>query len=128
LEPTLALRAGGEKVWGDFPYHEGAFLGGSGDLRGFPEERYLGEASLFLGGDLRFHLGTLPAILPGSFGGMVSSETGRVWFDGEDSDRWHGTYGGGLWVSLIDSFTITVSLARSDEGTRFLYGGGGFHF
>ena len=28
--PTLALRAGGKKVWGTFPFHESAFLGGPG--------------------------------------------------------------------------------------------------
>jgi len=128
LRPTLALRAGGEKIWGDFPYQEAAVLGGSGDLRGFPEERFSGDASLFFNSELRLHMGTLPVILPGSWGAMASTETGRVWLDGEDSNRWHGTYGGGLWVSIIDTFTLTMSVARSDEGTRFLYGGGGFHF
>jgi hypothetical protein len=128
LRPTLALRAGGEKIWGDFPYQEAAVLGGSGDLRGFPEERFSGDASLFFNSEVRLHMGTLPAILPGSWGVMASTETGRVWLDGEDSDRWHGTYGGGFWASIIDTFTLTLSVARSGEGTRFLYGGGGFHF
>ena len=27
--PTLALRVGGKKVWGTFPFHESAFLGGA---------------------------------------------------------------------------------------------------
>ncbi len=103
-------------------------MGGSGDLRGFPEERFSGDASFFFNSELRFHIGVLPTLLPGSWGVMASTETGRVWVDGEDSDRWHGTYGGGLWVSLIDTFTMTLSVARSDAGTRFLYGGGGFHF
>jgi outer membrane protein assembly factor BamA len=128
LQPTLAIRAGGEKIWGDFPYQEAAVLGGSGDLRGYPEERFSGDASLFFNSEIRLHLGILPAILPGSWGVMASTETGRVWLDGEDSDRWHGTYGGGFWASIIDSFTLTLSVARSGEGTRFLYGGGGFHF
>ena len=128
LRPTLALRAGGEKIWGNFPYQEAAVLGGSGDIRGFPEERFSGDASLFFSSELRFHIGSLPKLLPGSWGAMASAETGRVWVDGEDSDRWHGTYGGGLWVSIIDNFTLTLSAARSREGTRFLYGGGGFHF
>lgn len=128
LEPTLALQIGGEKIWGDFPYHEAALLGGSRGLRGFPEERFSGDASVHLGSELRLHLGTLPAILPGSWGITAAGETGRVWFHGEDSDRWRNSFGGGVWASIIDTFTLTVSLARSDEGTRFLYGGGGFHF
>jgi hypothetical protein len=128
LRPTLALRAGGEKIWGDFPYHEAAVLGGSRNLRGFPEERFSGDASAFFDSELRLNAGTLPTLLPGSWGFMASTGTGRVWLDGEDSDRWHGIYGGGLWVSIIDAYTLTLSVSRSDEGTRFLYGGGGFHF
>jgi hypothetical protein len=128
LRPTLALRAGGAKIWGDFPYQEAAILGGSQGLRGFPEERFRGDASLFGGAELRLRFGALPTLLPGSWGLTGSTESGRVWLAGEDSDRWHGTYGGGLWVSIIDTFTLTMSVARSDEGTRFLYGGGGFSF
>ena len=128
MEPTLVFEMGGEKVWGDFPYQEAAVLGGSNGLRGFPEERFSGEASLHLSTELRLHLGTLPTILPGSWGITTLGETGRIWFDGEDSDRWRNSFGGGVWASFIDTFTLTLSLARSDEGTRFLYGGGGFHF
>ena len=128
LRPTLALRVGGEKTWGKVPYQEAATLGGSRDLRGFPEERFRGDASLFLGSQLRLRIGELPTLLPGSWGFTASGETGRVWFHAHDSGRWHGSYGGGIWASFIDTFTLTLSVARSDEGTRFLYGGGGFHF
>jgi hypothetical protein len=128
LSPTLALQAGGEKAWGDFPYQEAAVLGGSRGLRGFPEERFRGDASLFGASELRVRLGSLPPILPGSWGATASAERGRVWWRGEDSDRWHDTYGGGVWASILDTFTVSLSLARSDEGTRFLYGGGGFQF
>ena len=33
--PVLALRGGGTKLWGEFPFHEAAFAGGSHSLRGF---------------------------------------------------------------------------------------------
>jgi hypothetical protein len=128
LRPTLALRAGAEKIWGEFPYHEAAKLGGSADLLGFPQERFSGDAAAFGNAEIRFQVGTLPAILPGTWGGLALAEAGRVWFEGESSSLWHNSLGGGLWVSIIDTFTLTVSVARSDEGTRFLYGGGGFHF
>ena len=78
--------------------------------------------------EARLHLGVLPKLLPGSWGITLSGASGRVWFEGEDSDRWRTSFGGGLWASIIDTFTLTLSVARSDEGTRFLYGGGGFHF
>jgi hypothetical protein len=128
FSPTLALQVRGQKVWGDFPYMEGATVGGSRSLRGFPEGRFLGDASLSAGSELRVHVGGLPKILPGSWGITVAGEVGRVWWQNEDSDLWRKSLGGGLWASIIDEFTLTLSMARSDEGTRFLYGGGGFHF
>ena len=128
LRPTLALRAGAEKVWGEYPYQEAAKLGGSSDLLGFPQERFHGDAAVFSNAELRFAVGTLPAMLPGTWGALGLAETGRVWYDGESSSKWHSSFGGGLWASIIDTFTLTLSLARSDDSTRFLYGGGGFHF
>jgi hypothetical protein len=128
LGPTLALRAGGEKIWGEVPYQEAATLGGPKGLRGYPEERFHGDASLFLNSEARLRIGDLPTLIPGSWGTTLSWETGRVWFDDQDSDRWHGSYGGGIWASIIDTFTMTLSVSQSDEGTRFMYGGGGFYF
>ena len=32
--PTLALRVGGKKLWGDFPYYEAAFLEGEAPSEG----------------------------------------------------------------------------------------------
>jgi hypothetical protein len=35
--PTLAVRVGGKKVWGVFPFTESAFLGGSRTVHGLRE-------------------------------------------------------------------------------------------
>ncbi len=116
MRPTLALRAGGEKVWGEYPYQEAAKLGGSSDLLGFSQERFHGDAAVFSNAELRFEVGTLPAILPGTWGALGLAETGRVWYDEEASSKWHSSFGGGLWASIIDTFTLPLSMARSDEG------------
>ncbi|HEX5872125.1 MAG TPA: hypothetical protein VFY65_16965, partial [Longimicrobium sp.] len=42
---VLALRAGGEKVWGDFPIQYAAHLGGSNTVHGHSWQRYTGDAS-----------------------------------------------------------------------------------
>ncbi|MFQ5551988.1 MAG: BamA/TamA family outer membrane protein, partial [Gemmatimonadales bacterium] len=39
LQPVLALRAGGKWLWGRFPFHEAAYIGGSSTLRGFRRKR-----------------------------------------------------------------------------------------
>jgi hypothetical protein len=45
-------------------------------------------------------------------------DAGRVFLDGESSDKWHSAIGGGLWVSLVDPATaMSLSVADSEEGT-----------
>ncbi len=44
---TLALRFGGGKIWGNYPFFDGLFLGGFENLRGYNRERFAGDAALF---------------------------------------------------------------------------------
>ena len=98
--PALALRAGGKKVWGTFPFQESTFLGGpgfggvgtsSGHLRGFRKNRFAGDASLYANAELRFALAPFQFLIPGEFGVFLAADTGRVFFAGDpdDADKWH---------------------------------------
>jgi hypothetical protein len=52
----------------------------------------------------------------------VLGDGGRVWFEGENSDRWHSNWGGGVWSSVVsDAATVSLSVARSNEATRFYF-------
>jgi outer membrane protein assembly factor BamA len=117
--PTLALRAGGKHVWGEFPYYEAAYIGGAGTLRGFPRQRFAGDASLFGNAELRLPLRRVYVFVPGTFGVFGLIDTGRVFFDGETSHKWHVGAGGGLWIAFLNpNNTVSVSVASGDEGTR----------
>ena len=124
LSPVLALQVGGEKVWGDYPYLGAAYLGGAENFRGAPDDRYAGDAMIFAKSELRLRLGTLSRVLPGQFGIHGMTDVGRVYLDGEDSDKWHWAYGGGLWFSFLRQHTplISVTVASSDDSTRMLAG------
>ncbi len=50
---TLALRAGGNKVFGKYPFFAGATLGGKNNLRGYNDHRFSGDAALFGQAELR---------------------------------------------------------------------------
>jgi len=97
--PTLAVRAGGRKVFGPYPFSNGATLGGRDDLRGLPEQRYLGDAVVYGGAEVRMHFFHSRYLLPVKFGGLAFLDVGRVFLDGEDSDSWRTGYGGGLSIS-----------------------------
>jgi hypothetical protein len=128
IGPTLALRAGGKKVWGTFPFFESAFVGGAETVRGLREQRYAGDAALYGNAELRLRLGRFFVVLPGDFGVFGLADVGRVYFEGESSDTWHTGVGGGLWFAFLDpANTITVSLARGDNRTA-LYLQAGFGY
>lgn len=128
LEPVLALRVGGQKVWGEYPYFESAFLGGAENLRGFDQQRFAGDAAAWGNAELRLRLGTVHVLLPATVGIQGLVDAGRVWAPGESSDRWHHAVGGGIWFSLDGPVsTLSVSIAHSDERTG-VYARAGFGF
>jgi len=68
--------------------------------------------------ELRVKLGDFQTYLfPGSVGMLFFNDVGRVWTKANDGGGWHDGYGGGLWVSPLGKFVVTLSLTHSDEGT-----------
>src|SRR5262249_29498054 len=107
---TLALKAGGQKVFGTYPFFESAFIGGKTPLgpldggggssvRGLAAQRYAGEGSLYGGADLYLPLLKAFLLVPGQIGLTGFYDIGRVFLDGETSDRWHHGAGGGIFFA-----------------------------
>ena len=113
--PTLAVRAGGRKLWGTFPYSDAAFLGGSDNVRGLREQRFAGDAAAWGSAELRVFLARVFLLLPIDIGVLGLTDVGRVFLNGESSDRWHGAWGGGLWLAPLNrEATVHLSVARHD--------------
>jgi hypothetical protein len=114
LGPTLALRVGGKRVWGQFPYQEAAYIGDGATVRLGRQNRYAGEASVYANAELRVFLTRFFLLVPGEFGVFGLGDVGRVYLDGESSDKWHGAAGGGIWASFLDrANTMSVAVASS---------------
>lgn len=125
---TLALRVGGEKIWGDHPFYESSFIGGSQTIRGFKRERFAGDASVFGNAELRLFLSKAFILFRGEYGVLFLGDVGKVFVSGVRSDRWHGAVGGGIWYSLSKrDYTLSISVAQSRELTG-VYLAGGFMF
>lgn len=128
LDPTLALRVGGKKLWGPYPYFDAAFIGGRSTVRLGRENRYAGDASSYASAELRLALGHYFLGAAGDFGVFGLADAGRVYLAGEESRKWHGAGGGGVWFSLLDrANTLSLALAHGEERTR-LYVQAGFGF
>lgn len=121
LHPTLALRAGGLRVFGRYPFFEAPDIGGRETVRGFTTRRYTGDASVYGNAEIRLRLGE-------SWGLLTLADIGRVFLDGEDSRTWHSAFGGGLWLAPQNlGHMVTATLAGSGERLRF-YVSSRFHF
>ncbi|HET6779252.1 MAG TPA: BamA/TamA family outer membrane protein [Gemmatimonadales bacterium] len=128
LDPTLALRVGGRKLWGRYPYFEAAFIGSGSTVRLGRINRYAGDASAYGSTELRLSLTRVRLILPATFGIFGLADAGRVFLDGESSDTWHSAAGGGVWLSYLErAYTLSLAIAKSDERTG-IYAQAGFGF
>ena len=112
----IAVRAGGKKVWGLAPFYDLAYIGGNPSLRGWPLQRFAGDASLYGSGSLRLDLFDYRLIFPSSFGILGLFDLGRVWVDGESPGGFHTGYGGGIWIALRGTRSIlSIAYATSTE-------------
>lgn len=115
-EITFALRAGGGKTWGKYPYYAAHFIGGATNLRGYSRERFSGDAALFGQAEVRMLLGRIRLLIPGRIGINFFGETGRVYAQNEDSDKWHPAFGGGIYLSYLGRLlTLAINVASSSE-------------
>jgi outer membrane protein assembly factor BamA len=117
---SIAARAGGKHVLGDTPYYEAAYIGGASTLRGYPSQRFAGDAAAFGNIELRLPVNVGSFFPRGSLGVFGLCDVGRVFLEGEVSDQWHVAQGGGVWIARPGADNaISFSVAASDEGTRY---------
>ncbi len=117
---TFALRMRAEKILGEHPFYESSFLGGADDLRGYYRDRYAGVSSAFGSAELRIDIAKFNIFVPGTFGVLLFVDAGRVYVDNDFSNRWHTSFGGGLWIAPVSrEHTVTLTASHSSETTRF---------
>ena len=121
--PTLAIRGGGRRVWGNFPFFESAFLGGASTLPGYHANRFAGDASVYGGAELRLTVGHSHLAIPAVWGFYGNIGGGRVYLDGNSPGGWHSGEGGGIWLGLLNSPNgFSLGVASSSEGTMIQSG------
>ena len=114
--PVLAFRAGGERVFGKFPFFETAYLGGASSLRGFSSQRFAGDASVFGSAEIRLPVAKFPLVLPLNTGLIGLYDVGRVYMDGASPGGWHSNLGGGIWLGAFNpGANIHVIFTNSPE-------------
>ncbi|QHL88571.1 hypothetical protein GU926_14475 [Nibribacter ruber] len=116
FQVTLAARLGGAHNFGDFPFYQANTLGGLSNLRGYRRTRFAGRSSLYQNTELRVELFKFNVYLfPGKFGLMGLVDHGRVWQDGEDSNKIHRGFGGGVWIDVLKQAVVNATYSVGEE-------------
>lgn len=117
---SLALLAGGEKVWGDdIPWNDAAFAGGAESIRGWAEQRFAGDAAVYGAGELRLRVWNPRVVVPVAIGIFGFVDAGRVYVDGASPGGWHTGVGGGIYFKPIaQPYMLRAGAGVSDETTK----------
>nr|WP_321224784.1 metallophosphatase [uncultured Psychroserpens sp.] len=123
---TLATKAQANFILGDsYEFYHAATVGGNTSLRGFRNDRFLGKTSFFQTTDLRVcFIETRTGFIPLRIGVTGGFDLGRVWNDNEDSNKWHNSYGGSVFINGFQAFTANIGYYQSVEDSRILFTAG----
>jgi hypothetical protein len=73
--------------------------------------------------EVRLYVARLILVVPTDFGVTALTDVGRVFLDGDPSDRWHSSWGGGIWFApLSRGATLHLTVVRAAERTSLLAG------
>ncbi|CAL2108450.1 Calcineurin-like phosphoesterase [Tenacibaculum sp. 190524A02b] len=113
-----------------FEVYQAATLGGDSTLRGFNRQRFTGTESFYHSNDLRVRFGEIKtSFLPLEAGVSAGFDYGRVWSPySTNSKKWHTSYGGSVWLSGIDLFTLNISYFQGNANENRVAFGVGFAF
>lgn len=113
---VLANRIGAGHNFGDFEFYQAQYLGSDDNLRGYRRYRFAGNSKVYNNLELRLRLANFKTYLfPGSLGLLVFYDTGRIWADTGDNDKWLSGYGGGFWISPLKRLVLTITYTASKE-------------
>ena len=119
MHPILNARAGGKKLWGDFPYFDAATIGGLRTTRFLDTQRFAGDASLYGTSELLVPLARFTLMIPAQAGIVGVADAGRVYVDGQSPGGWHSTTGEGIWVGRVYGSQTLTLLRTTEPGHQF---------
>jgi hypothetical protein len=113
---SLALKIGGTHLEGDPEFYQYGVLGGNQSLRGYRRERFYGKSTFYNTNELRWIPQQESGAFSGHLGLVAFYDQARVWQPGEDSNKLHAGYGGGIIGVLFKKFAVTAAYGFSEEG------------
>ncbi|SEM54971.1 Surface antigen [bacterium A37T11] len=110
-------RLGGGLTLGQTAFYQSVFLGSEGNLMGYRKYRFAGQHAAFNNAELRWNASDFGNyIVKGQIGLFGFYDVGRVWQQGESSDKWHNGVGAGVYISPASLAILRFSYGHSSEG------------
>ena len=120
---VIADRVGGGHNVGDFEFYQAQYLGSEDNLRGYRKNRFAGRSKFYNNLEMRLRIANFKTYLfPGAIGILGFFDTGRVWVDDDNSNKWASGFGAGLWISPLRRMVLTFTYAASEEDALPLIG------
>ncbi len=113
---VFALRIGAQQVFGsNIPVQVMSSLGGTLNLRGYPQDRFLDKSDALLNAELRFPIFW-------RIGGVAGIDAGKVWPSLKDIDFRNWPYNPLAGLRLyMDNYVVRVDIGFGREGTGFYF-------
>jgi outer membrane protein assembly factor BamA len=136
---VIGLHLGGQYLDArkrEVPFYELASLGGSRDLRGFFQDRFLGDSNVMVNAEYRLKLFDFHLIWDVQIDGVAFGDAGRVFFTEEDiraelgepdaaiprtDNDFRYSYGGGTRIALGDALVARLDVGFSEEEKGLIY-------
>jgi hemolysin activation/secretion protein len=113
---VFGARLGGATLWGNPQFFQYNQLSGLENLRGYRRGRFAGKTIVYNNTELRIPLTQLHgALFSGKLGLTAFCDNGRVWVPGEESNKWHWGYGGGVWFAPFNRMAFSANMGFSKE-------------
>ncbi len=118
---STVLRFGAGHVFSDeVEYFQALNLGANNYLRGYFKNRFSGSSMLYASAEMRYKLfKSKSAILPGDVGVLGFFDIGKVGARYQKSQKWHNSYGVGLYFVPFNLVMISAAVAVSEESRLF---------
>ena len=113
---SLAIKTGASTITGGTPlFYQFPSIGQSDDLRSFRRERFSGKSTFYNNTELRYIKKVRSYIFNGKAGLMAFMDNGRVWLPGENSNKLHTSYGGGVLLAPFNLVSVAITYGVSED-------------
>ena len=120
---VIATNLGGSYTFGDYQFFHANYLPNQSRLRGYRINRFAGDGIIYHATDLRIKVFQSDGFFKTGLGIFGSFDYGRAFLEEEDSNQWHNSYGGGIYIMPLNTIGFKIGYYIANEDTQISIGG-----